>query len=80
MTVEEALMEKVKVLPMNRKQEVLDFAEFLEQKEANPQPRRSLYGILSDLNVNITEEDITEARREMWENFPRKLFFDEGAK
>ncbi len=80
MTVEEVLMEKIKVLPMNRKQEVLDFAEFLEHKEARPQPRRSLYGIFSDLNVDITEEDIAEARREMWGNFPREHFFDEGAK
>jgi hypothetical protein len=80
MTFEEVLMAKVKVLPMNRKQEVLDFAEFLEQKEAAPQPRRNLYGILVDLNVNITEEDIAEARREMWGNFPREHFFDEEAK
>ena len=33
MTVEEVLLEKFKILPMNRKQEVLDFAEFLTQKE-----------------------------------------------
>ncbi len=80
MTVEEVLMEKIKVLPMNRKQEVLDFAEFLEQKEANPKPRRSLEGIWADLDVNITEEDIAEARREMWGNFPREHFFEEDAK
>jgi hypothetical protein len=35
MTVEEVLMEKVKVLPPNRKQKVLDFVEFLEGKESN---------------------------------------------
>ncbi len=33
MTVEETVLEKVKVLPPNRKQEVLDFVEFLENKE-----------------------------------------------
>ena len=76
MTVEEVLIEKVKVMPMNRKQEVLDFAEALEEKEANPQPRQSLYGILADLDIKITEEDIAEARKEMWGNFPREHFFD----
>ncbi len=33
MTSEEALLEKFKILPAGRKRELLDFAEFLEQKE-----------------------------------------------
>lgn len=33
MTSEEALLEKFKILPADRKQELLDFAEFLEKKE-----------------------------------------------
>ncbi len=33
MTSEEVLLEKFKILPINRKQELLDFAEFLTQKE-----------------------------------------------
>lgn len=77
MTVEETVLEKVKVLPPERKQEVLDFVEFIESKEAKKQPRRSLYGALADLNINITEEDISEARKEMWGNFPREHFFDD---
>ena len=80
MTVEEVLLEKIKVLPMNRQQEVLDFAEFLEEKEAKPQPRRSLYGLLADTEINLTEEDIAEARKEMWGNFPREHFFEEETK
>ncbi len=76
MTVEETVLEKIKVLPMYRKQEVLDFVEFLEEKEAKPQPRRSLYGALADLNIEVTEEEIAEARREMWGNFPREEFFE----
>ncbi len=76
MTVEETVLEKVKVLPPNQKQEVLDFVEFLEEKEATSQPRRSLYGALADLNINLNEEDIREARKEMWGNFPREHFFE----
>lgn len=33
MTSEEVLLETYKILPRNRKQELLDFAEFLTQKE-----------------------------------------------
>lgn len=33
-------------------------------------PRKPLYGIWSD--VRVTEQDIDEARREMWGNFPRE--------
>lgn len=77
MTSEEALLKKFKVLPTNRKQELLDFAEFLEQKESSKHPRRrSLYGIWSDLSIDITEEDFREAREEAWKNFPREHFFD----
>jgi hypothetical protein len=80
MTSEEVLLEKFKVLPVNRQQEILDFAEFLEAKEAVKKPRRNLYGALADLNINITEEDFREVRREMWQNFPREQFFEEETK
>jgi hypothetical protein len=33
-------------------------------------PRRSLYGLWAD--VQVSEEDIAEARHEMWGNFPRE--------
>jgi hypothetical protein len=33
-------------------------------------PRQSLYGLWA--GVQISEEDIDEARREMWGNFPRE--------
>ena len=79
MTSEEVLLEKFKVLSANSQQELIDFAEFLKQKEAVKQPRRSLYGALAHLNINITEEDIAEARCEMWSNFPREHFFDKEA-
>jgi RHH-type rel operon transcriptional repressor/antitoxin RelB len=36
-------------------------------------PLRSLEGIWADLNINITEQDIAEARREMWGNSPREI-------
>jgi hypothetical protein len=35
-----------------------------------PSPRRSLRGLWSA--VNVTSQDIAEARREMWSGFPRE--------
>jgi mRNA-degrading endonuclease RelE of RelBE toxin-antitoxin system len=72
MTVEQAVLEKLRELPPERQQEVLDFMESLRQKSAPPRPHRSLMGIGADLGVKITREDIDEARREMWGNFPRE--------
>ncbi|MFN7947013.1 MAG: DUF2281 domain-containing protein [Blastocatellia bacterium] len=75
MTIEEAVIEKLRSLPPDRQQEMLDFAEFLEGKVQASRPRRSLEGIWEDLNVSISREEIDEARREMWANFPREQFF-----
>jgi hypothetical protein len=37
-----------------------------------PEPLKSAYGLWADLNIDISAEDIDEARREMWGNFPRE--------
>lgn len=71
MTVEETVLEKVKVLPPHRKREVLDFVEFLEVKEMKSKPRRSMKGALADLNISVTGEDIREARNEMWRGYTK---------
>ena len=71
MTSEEVLLENFKVLPANRQQELLDFAESLKQKETVKQPRCSLKGALSHLNIRITEEDIRQARNEMWRGYTK---------
>jgi hypothetical protein len=55
MTIEQAVLENLRDLPLDKQQEVLDFAEFLR------------------LNTGITDEDIAEARKEMWGNFPREF-------
>lgn len=72
MSVERLVLDKLQNLPPDKQQEVLDFVEFLEQKSTPNRPRRSLKGLWADLNVQITEEDIAEVRREMWCNFPRE--------
>ena len=72
MSIEQTILEKMRTLPTDKQQEVLDFVEFLQQKSAAKRPRRSLKGLWADLGVDITEEDIAEVRKEMWKNFPRE--------
>ncbi len=73
MNIEEQILEKFRELPAHKQQAVLDFVDFLRQKHASTQPRRSLGGLWADLGIEISEEDIAEARREMWGNFPRDI-------
>ena len=62
MTSEEVLLEKFKILPPNRKQEVLDFVEFLERKEAEPESEKEFrvkskrMGFRQNLNYDKTSE------------------------
>jgi Protein of unknown function (DUF2281) len=74
MTLEQQVLEKLRDLPTDNQKEVLDFVDFLKEKNGGAKkPRRSLRGLWADLNIHITEEDIAEARREMWGNLPRDI-------
>jgi hypothetical protein len=71
MTIEQEVIEKRRDLPPEKQKEVLDFVDFLKEKVGANKPLRTLRGLWADLNIQVTEEDITQARREMWGNFPR---------
>jgi mRNA-degrading endonuclease RelE of RelBE toxin-antitoxin system len=71
MTVEQKVLEKLRELPPQRQEEVLAYISHLQEKTR--QPRRSLAGLWADLDVNVSEKDISRARREMWGNFPRDV-------
>jgi len=75
MTFEQQVVEKLRDLPPEKQKEVLDFVDFLKEKNGGgaKKPRRSLLGLWADLDTHITEEDISKARREMWGNFPRDI-------
>ena len=74
MSIEVAVVERLKALPPDKQREVLDFVESLHAKNGGARkPLKSLLGLWADLNVKVTEEDIAEARREMWSNFPRDI-------
>ncbi len=71
MTMEHQVLEKLRDLPPEKQKEVLDFVDFLREKNGPKKPRRGLVGLWSDLNTHITEEDNAQARREMRSKFPR---------
>lgn len=72
METEELIYAKVRTLPPEKQQKVLDFVESLENESARKPPLRSVEGLWADLDFDLTDEDIAEARREMWGNFPRE--------
>lgn len=73
MTIEQQVLQKLRDLPPEKQREVLDFVESLKKNDGKPRKLRSLEGLLEDFNVDISEEDIAAARREMWGNFPRDI-------
>lgn len=71
MTVKEAVLENLEKLPAIQQQEVLDFVEFLKAKQPKRKPRKSFKGSLSHLNIKWTEEDMRQARNEMWRGYTK---------
>jgi hypothetical protein len=69
--IQRSVIEILAVLPPDKQQELLHFAESLQAQNIAKEPRKSLKGIWSDLEMNLTEEDLAEAKREMWGNFPK---------
>jgi Protein of unknown function (DUF2281) len=72
-SIEESLIAKLRDLPPEKQKEVLDFASFLTTQQPTRPKLKSLRGLWK--GVDISEEDIAEARKEMWGNFPREEFF-----
>ena len=75
--IEQSVVQQLRLLPPEKQQEVLDFVEFLRQRAsardtATTHPRRTVRELQIDTDVDISEEDIAEARREMWGRFPRE--------
>lgn len=67
--MEEAVIARMKELPPEQQEKVLDFARRLKVSPALP--LRSLEGLWSGEVVEISESEIADLRKEMWSNFPR---------
>jgi hypothetical protein len=74
MSVEQSLIEAVRALPPDKQQELLEHANQLRQQAEPKKPLKSIWGLWADLGISLSAEEIDEARREMWKNFPRDDF------
>ncbi len=72
MTVEESILEAVRSLPPEKKQEILDHANRLLAEPPVKKPLKSIKGLWAGMGISISAEDIDEVQREMWKNFPRE--------
>lgn len=75
MSLQAELMDKIKQLPENQQLLVKSLVNELARGRGGRQPVGSgnWFGALEHLGVEITENDIAEARQEMWGNFPREI-------
>jgi len=71
MSIEQDLVEKVRMLSPEQQRAVLEFAASLARWPAAAGQRASFVGIWDDLGVHVAEEDVAAARREAWRDFPR---------
>ena len=73
MSIEEAILEKVRALPPEKQSELLAVADAMVAKPVGKAPLRSPRGLWAEFDIDISAEDIRELRREMWKNFPREF-------
>ena len=72
MSLEQAILEAVRVLPAEKQQEVLNHAAKLRDEAGGKRPFKSVKGLWADLGISLSAEEIEESRRDMWRNFPRE--------
>ncbi|WP_227498561.1 DUF2281 domain-containing protein [Synechococcus sp. PCC 7336] len=69
----EAIARELEGLSEKQLQEVLHYARSLQQQSSCSDKQRSLYGIWKDLDIHLSEEDVTEMRREALVHFPKEF-------
>ena len=70
MSLEQAILEAVRTLPLEKQQEVLNHAARLRDEAGGKIPFKSVKGLWADLGISLSAEEIEENRRDMWRNFP----------
>jgi hypothetical protein len=70
MTLEQSILNAVRNLPAEKVEELMSFLERLQAEETTT-PLESGYGLIEHLGFRVSAEEIDEARREMWKDFPR---------
>ena len=66
MAIDDLILDKVRSLPPEKQQEVVDFIGFLSHKIVRSRHVTPLKGLCANLGVHITAHEIDEVRREAW--------------
>ncbi len=72
MTLLEKVMKRLKSMPLKKQKAVLAYIDTLDPNSKHGK-LNSLEGLWADLGFSLSESDIADARREMWESFPRNI-------
>ena len=65
MSLEQAILEAVRALPVEQQQEVLEHAAKLRDAAGAKSPFKSVKGLWADLGVSLSPEEIEENQRDM---------------
>ena len=71
MSLEQAILDAVRALPVEKQREVLSHAASLRREAGKKPPFHTLRGLWADLGISLSTHAIDNNRREMWEGFPR---------
>ncbi len=74
--LQQDVITKLQSLAPEDLEKVLHFVETLTPTTPAEGQRRSLRGRFAHLGVHISADDIDEARKEAWANFPRDISMD----
>lgn len=69
MTVAEQVAEKLKELPPDKQQEVLEFVDTISTELTSRPKLTNPEGLWAGRGCDISPEELAEARREMWGKF-----------
>jgi hypothetical protein len=73
MTIKEQIIQTLEQLTPEQQNSILQqIKRYVPDKVGGHVPKIAPYGALKDLGQAPSAEDIDEARREMWANFPRE--------
>jgi hypothetical protein len=70
-SIEDAIVEKVRALPADKQQKVLEYVESLQTDGKPRSSKDRVKGMWRHLGVDLSEDEIDENRREMLRGFPR---------
>lgn len=74
MNIQEAVLDNLRDLSIDEQKTVLQFVKFLKhQQQTQPTPSLNFKGLWADLNFSVSEDDIVNARQEMWANFGKEV-------